>query len=245
MKCHSSSRHRAFTLIETVIAIGVLAVLLTGFMMVFAPAAAGIRKSLNVQEADRLASTLEQELVTRHIGLDTTTYTTGFSKAFAWIKSSSIATDALLVYQYRGSLATSTRADGTPLPVPTIGDLLPGKDYSLVPRVRRKSDANFLTDLAAVEGGVYLVKCTQLIFSSGQLKQGTAGTIVDPKGVVPGPSATADAYPEAVIAFSADFYTLPAKSSAYFSSGFSTTFIKTTPTGPQKPVFTRNLAVRR
>ena len=49
---------------ETVIAIGVLAVLLTGFMIVFAPAAAGIRKSINVQEADRLASTLEQELVT-------------------------------------------------------------------------------------------------------------------------------------------------------------------------------------
>ncbi|MEN9974751.1 MAG: hypothetical protein RLZZ282_757, partial [Verrucomicrobiota bacterium] len=63
MKCYFSSRHRAFTLIETVIAIGVLAVLLTGFMMVFAPAAAGIRSSLSLHEADRLSSTLEQEMV--------------------------------------------------------------------------------------------------------------------------------------------------------------------------------------
>ena len=68
MKNPSSSRKRAFTLLETVIAIGVLAVLLTGFMIVFAPAAAGIRKSINVQEADRLASSLEQELVTLRTG---------------------------------------------------------------------------------------------------------------------------------------------------------------------------------
>jgi prepilin-type N-terminal cleavage/methylation domain-containing protein len=41
--------HRGFTLLETVIAIGVLAVLLTGFIIVFAPAAEGIKKSINVQ----------------------------------------------------------------------------------------------------------------------------------------------------------------------------------------------------
>ena len=39
MKTPASHRNRAFTLIETVIAIGVLAVLLTGFIIVFAPAA--------------------------------------------------------------------------------------------------------------------------------------------------------------------------------------------------------------
>ena len=37
----------AFTLMETVIAIGVLAVLLTGFMAVFTPAAQGIRRSIS------------------------------------------------------------------------------------------------------------------------------------------------------------------------------------------------------
>ena len=94
-------------------------------------------------------------------------------------------------------------------------------------------------DLAAVEGGIYLVKCTQLVFDNGELKPGTAGTIKDPKGTG-SPSSSADDYPEAVIAFSADFYTLPSKSPQYFSSAFKKTFA-----AAKVPVFTRNLAVRR
>lgn len=263
MKSHSSSRLRAFTLIETVIAIGVLAVLLTGFMMVFAPAAAGIRKSLNIQEIDRLSSTLEQELVTFRKGNEdelpaktppTSTYT-GFEKAFEWIKNSNNPTNALLVYQYRGSLS-STRDDGTPEPFLLSTDSkvvqLPGKDYVLVPMLRRKSDPLFFdkanpksttVDLAAVEGGVYLVKGTQLIFSGSQLTQGKLGEIADPSGNA---SDSADVYPEAVIAFSADFYTLKAKSASYLSStSFSDDFSGSSPTGRRKPVFSRNLAVRR
>lgn len=237
MKCYSSSRPRAFTLIETVIAIGVLAVLLTGFMMVFAPAAAGIRTALSVQEADRLASTLEQEMVTlRDPG--TATLKTGFAKAFEWIRKSNTATDAMLVYQYRGKLS-SNRPDGTPVPEPIIKNKLPGKDYVVQTMARRKSDSKFTEDLTAIEGGVYLVKTTQLVFASGQLKPGTPGTIVDTKGTA---AASSDVYPEAVIAFAADFFFLPAKTVSYFGSGggFEKTFTKV-----KKPVFTRNLAVRR
>jgi prepilin-type N-terminal cleavage/methylation domain-containing protein len=235
MKSQSSLYKRGFTLLETVIAIGVLAVLLTGFMIVFAPAAAGIRRAINVQEADRLASTLEQELVTLRTG---ESEKTGFEKAFNRIQKSNTENDALLVYQYRGSLS-QIRPDGTPEPVPTVNDKLPGKDYVVQTMVRRKSDNNFNADLTAVEGGVYLVKCTQLVFENGELKPGTPGTIKDPKGTG-GNAASADDFPEAVIAFSADFYTLPAKSASYFSSGFTKSF-----TAAKNPVFTRNLAVRR
>ena len=90
MKTQSSFRKCGFTLIETVIAIGVLAVLLTGFIIVFAPAAAGIKNSVNLQAADRLASTLEQELVTLRKGQkddDDKEFATGFDKAFDWIKN--------------------------------------------------------------------------------------------------------------------------------------------------------------
>jgi prepilin-type N-terminal cleavage/methylation domain-containing protein len=236
MQSPSSFRKNGFSLIETVIAIGVLAVLLTGFMVVFAPAAAGIKKSISVQEADRLASTLEQELVTLRPG---DAGTTGFDKAFEWIKSSNTANDALLVYQYRGSLS-SLRPDGTPAPVATVSDKLPGKDYVVQTMLRRKSDNKFADqDLPAVDGGVYLVKCTQLVFNGAELKPGTAGKMVDPKN--PNTAAASSAqYPEAVIAFSAEFYALPAKSSGYFASRFAQTF----PT-LKNPVFTRNLAVRR
>lgn len=239
MKPNRPFRRRGFTLLETVIAIGVLAVLLTGFMVVFAPAAEGIRKSINVQQADRLASTLEQELVTLR-DAESTTFKTGFGKAFEWIKESDKADQAILVYQYRGEVGGSPRADGTPEPVENLKGKTPGKDYMVVPMARRVSDsAGFNKDLKGVEGAIYLVKCTQLVFDNGELKAGTPGDIKDPKGA--SPAADAESYPEAVIAFSAEFYQMPARTQAYFTgSAFTTKF------GDLKnPVFSRNLAVRR
>ena len=238
MKPHSTSKKRGFTLLETVIAIGVLAVLLTGFMVVFAPAAEGIRKSINVQQADRMASSLEQELVTLRKGEETVDIKTGFSKSFDWIKKSNTATDALFAYQYRGKVST-LRTDGTPEPEPSLSGKTPGQDYVVVPMVRRRSDPKFLKDLEAIEGGVYLVKCNQLVFNAGQLKAGTPGTIIDPKGTAP--AANADAYPEAVIAFTGEFYLMPAKSAGYLTGTAFTTKFPTL----KSPVFSRNLAVRR
>lgn len=239
MKPTPTRRRRGFTLLETVIAIGVLAVLLTGFMVVFTPAAEGIRKSINVQQADRLASTLEQELVTLRKGQESATIVTGFDKAFDWIQSSNAAANALFVYQYRGS-TSSLRNDGTPEPETVVKDKEPGKDFVVVSMMRRLSDAEFERDLAAIEGAVYLVKCTQLVFKDGELTAGTAGTIADPKGEGSGVGSAAD-YPEAVIAFSADFHMMPAKTMNYFSGkAFTSKFDDF-----KNPVFTRNLAVRR
>lgn len=240
---NSSPKHlvrRGFTLLETVIAIGVLAVLLTGFMIVFAPAAAGIKRAIGIQEADRLASTLEQELVTLRGATQRGSFSTGFAKAFKWIETSDTAANAVLIYQYRGSL-TSTRTDETPEPVANADGKLPGKDYVVQTMVRLRSDPEFEKDLPAVEGGVYFVKCTQLVYNANQLRTGTAGKIVDPKNSGT-PAASADVYPEAVIAFAADFHSLPAKSAGYFNSanGFTKAF-----TNAKNPVFTRNLAVRR
>lgn len=239
MKPSSHPRPRGFTLLETVIAIGVLAVLLTGFMVVFAPAAEGIRKSINVQQADRLASTVESELVTLREGDAVGDIKTGFDKSYEWIKSSDKAANALMVYQYRGEIGGTPRPDGTPKPQETLKGNLPGKDYSVVPMVRRLSDSEFKNDLKAIEGAVYLVKCTQLIFKGGELQLGKAGDIVDPKAGAT--TANANAYPEAVIAFSADFHIMPAKTEGYFtSSAFTSKFPNL-----KNPVFTRNLAVRR
>jgi prepilin-type N-terminal cleavage/methylation domain-containing protein len=236
---------RGFTLLETVIAIGVLAVLLTGFMVVFAPAAAGIRQSINVQQADRLASALEQELVTfrkgDESGLPNKTNYTGFDKAFDWILDSSKNSDAILVYQYRGQLS-GYRADGTPEPETNVQNKLPGENYVVVPMARRKSDPRFNDDLKAIEGSVYLVKCTQLVFGSGSagLTLGKPGEIKDPKGSG-GAVDNADDYPEAVVAFAAEFHMLPSKAESYFNgAAFTKRFNEA-----KNPVFTRNLAVRR
>ncbi len=236
MKTQPTPRFRGFTLIETVVAIGVLAVLLTGFVVVFAPAAEGVKKSINVEEADRLASTLEQELVTSRAGDPTP----GFNKAFQWIKASNTAGTALLAYQYRGSLSNTRPDDGTPVPVPDAAGNIAGEDYAVISMVRR-NDAKFLEDLPAVVGGIYVVKCNQLTFNAGALKPRSDGKIYDSKGGVE--SANVDEHPEAIIPFAADFYPLTGKSAANFGASFTTRFNKLG--NPVLPAFTRNLVVRR
>ncbi len=228
-----------FTLMETVIAIGVLAVLLTGFIAVFTPAAQGIRRSISAQQADRLATTLERELVTLRDGQLNGTAATGFEKAFNWIDNADGAANAIFVYQYKGD-PSNIRADGTP--EPTTGDLgQPGKDYTLQSIARRASEtAEFQKDLGAIEGAIFYVKPIQLVYDNDKMVLGTLGTVADPK--TNAPVGAAIDYKDAVIAFSAEFYSLPTKSPAYFqpSGGFTKRFDTAT-----RPVFTRNLAVRR
>jgi prepilin-type N-terminal cleavage/methylation domain-containing protein len=241
MKPNSHRLRSGFTLLETVIAIGVLAVLLTGFMVVFTPAADGIRKSINVQQADRFASTLEEELVTPRIGsggqMD---FRTGFDKSFDWIMGSQNVANALVVYQYRGR-PNNLRPDGTPTPEPNAIGRLPGRDYIVVSTVRRRNDPRFAEDLAALEGAVYVVKCTQLVFgANGLILSPQPGSIRDPKPNG-GAAARPDDYPEAVIAFTADFHMMPSKDPGFYTgSAFNTRF-----QNARNPVFSRNLAVRR
>lgn len=251
MKIHPNFRSRGFTLLETVIAIGVLAVLLTGFIVVFTPAADGIRKSINVQQADRLASTLENELVTLRTGEATSDIKTGFDKAFDRISRSNTATTGLVVYQYRGKKNSLRNSDKTPEPLTDADnkDKVPGENYTVVSVMRKLNDPEFTTDLQAIEGSIYLVKCTQLVFDGGQLKPGKPGEIKNPSPAPstptvppyqPGPFSKGADYPEAVIAFTADFYMMPAKSAGYFTGTLPSKFA-----GLNKPVFSRNLAVRR
>ena len=229
----------AFTLMETVIAIGVLAVLLTGFIAVFTPAAQGIRRAISSEQAARLTTTLENELATLRKGQETPEPATAFDKAFKWIKDGNAAATAIFVYQYRGDPA-DIRNDGTPKPLPIISGE-PGKNYIVQSMARRFTDAELANDLNAIEGSVFFVKPTQLVFEADDLKPGTPGQIVN-ADATPASNTVASPYKEAVIAFSAEFHSVPTKSIAYLKSAtFTTRFNSTT----IKPIFTRNLAVRR
>ena len=100
MKKNHTKKIFGFTLMETVIAIGVLAVMLTAFMGVFAPAAKNIRRAINVQDADRLASGLEKELGTFRVGdVKAGAADTAFNKAYSWIENSHSNNSVILCYQ--------------------------------------------------------------------------------------------------------------------------------------------------
>ncbi|MCW1885893.1 prepilin-type N-terminal cleavage/methylation domain-containing protein [Luteolibacter flavescens] len=241
MKFHKSRIARGFTLMETVIAIGVLALLLTAFLAVFGPATSNLRRAISVQEADRLASALERELVTVRPGSGSTSYSTGFDKAYEWIKAAPDKGKEILLYQYRGD-PTQLRSDGTMEPFTRNGGVA-GKDFIVQPAVRQRNDGELLEDLKALDGRIFSVKLTQLVFSGGQLTRGTAGEINDPTpddGDSAGTGSGSSSYPEAVIAFAAEFFIVPNSSVEFV--GPNGKFDASTMT---KPVFTRNLAVRR
>lgn len=240
MSASKMPKKSGFTLLETVIAIGVLAVLLTGFMYVFGPAASGIRRAINIQEADRLSSALEREMVTLRSN-EQSKYANGFEKGYEWIKSSYNAQDAVFVYQYRGS-PSDIRSDGTLQAMPKVIGI-PGKDYLVQPMARRMSDPLFAEDIKAIEGGLFMVKCLQLTYTSSQdemeAKLSSKGQISSPDGK--GGGTDAESYPDAVIAFAGEFYSMPAKTMEYLkSTPFNTTFEKS-----KNPMFVRNLAIRR
>jgi prepilin-type N-terminal cleavage/methylation domain-containing protein len=234
-----SSGKLGFTLMETVIAILVLAILLTGFLTVFTPAAQGIKKSISTQQADRLASTLVRDMSRLYEG-ETNTHPTGFDKAFNWIKNGDQPANAIFVYQYRANRASSPRTDGTLAPMDKIQGK-PGIDYIVQSVARRANDTLLAADLEALVGPIFYVKMTQLVVENNQLELGTPGQISNPAGEIPAIANLPADYKDAVITFSTTFHRVPSAAHAYLTGpAFAKKF-----DSEAKPIFTRNLAVRR
>ena len=198
-----------FTLVEVVIALGILVVMITGFMAVFGPAARTIKKTLSTDEASRLQATLELELRTVREGRERRRYQGDpFQKAIDWIAQSEQLGETIIIYKYR-AIPGQFRVDGTMEPADR-SVAIAGRDFLVQPMVRRLSDPFFEEDLQAVEGRVFFVKLRQLIYEGQGLRvTDEPGTIVDPN--IPGQdfAQTPQSYPEAAIAFEAEYYSLP------------------------------------
>ncbi|MDB4508090.1 hypothetical protein N9051_00755 [Akkermansiaceae bacterium] len=226
-----------FTLAESVIALGILVVLITGFLAVFGPAANAIRRTLSAQEASRLQTTLEREMSARRPGDDLTDFDSSFEKAFSYIATSHEKGQTVLIYNYRGSLVEN-RTDGTAVPEPEVTGVA-GEDYLVLPMVRKLDDPLLEDDFEAIEGSVFFVKMTQLVYQESRLKVAEEpGEIVDPHD--PGSEFTTNSseYPEAMIAFEAQFFILPTRSISYLRGPFD-------PEKFTRPVFRRNIGIGR
>ncbi len=237
---------RGFTLMETVIAIGVVAILLTTFLTVFGPAQSTIRRVLSAQEAGRLTTSLERELSSLREGPDGA-YDNFFHKAFEWIRDSGKPDKAVFLYNYRGD-PKKVREDASLEPF-TLDNGQSGRDFILQPAVRRRgdADADFKADLEKVDGRIYLVRMTQMIYDDAQdpvLIPGTHGEIKNMHSHDAIESVIS--YPGAVIAYTADFYALKSNSFDYIENlDLRDANNDGNPDSLGKPLFSRNLGVRR
>lgn len=234
-----------FTLAESIIAIGILVVLITGFLAVFGPAAKSINDTLSAAEASRLQDTLTSELTTLRGRRENMDYDSdGFQKAFDWVVASQQPGRAVLVYNYRASPSV-TRSDGTLEPyVGTSG--IAGQDYILQPMARRSGDDELLKDLASVEGRLFMVKLVPMrkVADSwepvGDVRQSSADSarILAPYDEKQTDfSSDPETYPEAILVLEASFYPLPTNSIAYVQ--------KLDPASLSVPAFSRNVVVSR
>ena len=249
MRKNISSR-KGFSLVEVVIAIGIVAVLLTTFMTVFGPAQKNINKALGTADANRLVHTLENEMAILRVGEETAYNSSAFEKAFQWITDSHTEAKAIVVYQYQ-ALPSTENADGTlkaaDIAIINNDQKFPGVDYITQTVARRidKANAGVLPNELSpgvVQGKVYAVRMTQLIqdASSGSgLILGTPNQIVTPAGSATDSSQFEDAY----ITLQVEFFPLNNNLYSYVSGPGGTPAWDFDTLG--SPVATQNIAVRR
>ena len=117
----TNRRCGGFTLTETLIALGVVGILLALFLTVFVPARSMVRDALICQEADRVASTLKAELTTLRAGesappdAKTSTigqYISSFDKAFLLMSCSRTPNTALIIFSYRADTDAQASSRG-------------------------------------------------------------------------------------------------------------------------------------
>jgi len=268
----SFNKKPGFTLVEVAIAIGMMAVMISSFMVVFGPSIKGIDKSLSAKEADRLTNALEIELSALRSGEENEAgqdYKHAFEKAFEWIGdsfngSSTNRDDMVLIYQYRGDPA-DLNPDGTMAPYPYDADNpgIPGKDYIIQPIVRRFANPLVEDELegGTLEGKIYYVRMAQLYMENrdnsvdGSLELVPTDDTIAPVEIRdpsnPANIKTVDDYPDAVLVYQAQFYEFkPALYSAlsnFNPSNLTGTsadpLIERNPKSLGKPILTKNMAV--
>lgn len=245
-----SSRGAGFTLMETVIAIGIVALLLTGFLTVFGPASSAIQRSLQGAEAQRLADAVETELnILRED--DIGTYDSAFDKAFDLVLDSPTLTDAgdknggLFAYSYRAELPFSVEGSSGALRPYTGTDGIADQDFSVVAVARgiggKNDDAELIRrELASLIGRVYFVRLIPLeikendgVFVNREEDPGTGAKL---RGET---STNPEDYEGAGLPIAIEFYETPTTEPNFLTNNWSG------PTIESRPLYSTNIIVRR
>lgn len=232
MTTHSThSRRRGFSLVEVALAVTIVSIVILAAIGLLVPAQRAIDDVLGTDQATRLRTEIEKELSVVRPGEN---YTSGFDKAYKIVQKSGEADGLLCAFFYRSEKPTgaagsgATQTDGRLKPYAgAIDDKRPGEDYlvqaAVMPLSKFESEQQ-LRD--AIEGRLFLVRLTYL------------------KGLLPPESdaafggANSDAFPEAVIPATAEFFVADDVDAA-------ATSFERIKKGFIKPVLTLNLGFNR
>lgn len=176
----------AFTLMETLLAIALVAMLVSIFLTVFVPARGLIQQSLTKQEADRLVSILRAEMNTVRANEQSLNqqesapgqYITAFDKGFYWILSSTKPDTSIVIFSYRADTSKPRNEDGTYPSIPA-NKSVPGQDTFITSIACPMNSSIHKKDIMNAVGPVFLVKLTQIEPSaSGEYKLASSPGVI-------------------------------------------------------------------
>ena len=172
-----------FTLMETIVALGVATIALSFFILAMAPATVGIERSNSKKTAQRMAASVENELNTiRDSEISNYVTESSFEKAFDWIQRDGESGQGLLVaFDYRANSQEPPDVDGL-LPAFDQNDYLDRavtdqQQMILQTRVTEIDDLG--THINSIEGTAYVIKLRQMqVAQDGTLSPATDGTVI-------------------------------------------------------------------
>lgn len=179
--------HGGFTLMETLLALALVATLVSIFLVVFVPARGLVHKSLAQQDADRLVGVLKAEMKTIRADERATDkssdgkYVNGFDKGFYWLRKTREPDSAIVIFSYREDLTKAPGPDGTRPAIPAK-ESVPGETSNLVTIACPIDDKVHRKHIRDAVGPVFLVSMTHLEFKNGEWKENSKPGVVSGAG---------------------------------------------------------------
>lgn len=179
-----------FTLMETLLAIGLVSMLISIFLTILVPSRSLIQQALTKQESDRLVSVLRAEINTirpheRSMDAQQSApgqYNTPFDKGFYWVLSSFRPETSIVIFSYRADTSKPLNNDGTYPAIPA-NKAKPGKDSIITTIACPMNSPIHKKDIQYAVGPVFLVKLTQIEqLNAGEFKLATSPGVISNSG---------------------------------------------------------------
>lgn len=239
---------QGFTIMETLLAIGIISMLLGIFMTLFLPAKNMVRASIAKGESERITSVLHSEMMTlrdNEMASDSATesygdqYISGFDKAFDWLTKSTVPRTSIVIFSYRADVSKDIRDDGT-YPAVKLNANVPQQQHKLVTMACPLDSILHREDIKHAVGPVFLVRMNHL-----EEKPNGTFELVDRPGYVRGGNSPLDYVSSpndteswgGYLLFRADFFMLSPPDPARYS--------RRTWEQMGQPIFSTTLSIRR